>query len=189
MFEVDIENCIKVLRTGGVILYPTDTVWGLGCDATNEAAVAKVYHIKQRAETKSLIILVSTESDLENFCKKPNEDILQLINTTERPLTIVYPDAKNLATNTINEDGTIAIRIPKNELCEKLLGQFGKPIVSTSANISGEPTANIYYEISSEIIKAVDYVCTYRQAELSNNIAPSKIIKWNNDNSLTIIRP
>jgi L-threonylcarbamoyladenylate synthase len=187
--ENDIENCLSILKAGGVILYPTDTVWGLGCDATNEQAVAKVYAIKQRAESKSLIILLAKENDLDNYCKQPTEEILQLIKNTERPLTIVYPNAKNLGTNTINEDGTIAIRIPKNDFCQSLLNLYNKPIVSTSANISGEPTATIFKEINTKIVNAVDYVCVHRQDEVENTMPPSKIIKWNNDNTITIIRP
>jgi L-threonylcarbamoyladenylate synthase len=186
-YKKDLENCIAVLKNGGVILYPTDTVWGIGCDATNEIAVAKIFALKQRAETKSMIILVDTESNIKNYAKTPNNKINQLLKNKERPTTIIYPNAKGLAKNLTNEDATVAIRIPNDEFCLDLITTFGKPIVSTSANISGENTASIFSEISTQINSNVDYTCIYRQED-NNKAQPSKIIKWNEDESITVIR-
>jgi L-threonylcarbamoyladenylate synthase len=137
----DIEKCLATLKSGGTILYPTDTIWGIGCDATNVAAVAKIYAIKKRDEKKSMIILLADENDIKNYAQEPDEKIKALFANTERPLTIIYPAAKNLAANLINEDGTIAIRVVKDAFCEYVIKAFGQPIVSTSANISGEETA------------------------------------------------
>jgi L-threonylcarbamoyladenylate synthase len=187
-FKNDIDQCLFFLNNGGIILYPTDTIWGLGCDATNEKAVAKIYELKKRAETKSMIILLPAINELSNYSKAPNEEIKNLLAKTERPLTIIYPNAKNLAENLVNEDGTIAVRIPKDDFCTALLQKFGKPIVSTSANISGEETATNFSKINRLIIEGVDYFCTHRQDDEMQNTKPSKIIKWNDDESITIIR-
>jgi L-threonylcarbamoyladenylate synthase len=184
-YTKDIQKCLATLKNGGTILYPTDTIWGLGCDATNAEAVAKIYAIKKRDEKKSMIILLAHENDIKNYAQEPDEKIKTLINNTERPLTIIYPAAKNLANNLINEDGTIAIRIVKDAFCEYLIKAFGKPIVSTSANISGEETAKHFGEISTEIKKSVDYIVEQRQKE-KGNAAASKIVKWNEDNIIVI---
>ncbi len=181
----DIEKCLTTLKNGGTILYPTDTIWGIGCDATNAAAVAKVYGIKKRDEKKSMIILLAHENDIKNYAKEPDEKIKTLIANTERPLTIIYPAAKNLASNLINEDGTIAIRIVKDAFCEYLIKTFGKPIVSTSANISGEETAKHFGEISTEIKNGVDYIVEQQQKERGNTAA-SKIVKWDGDTIIVI---
>jgi L-threonylcarbamoyladenylate synthase len=186
-YEKDIEQCLKALQNGGVILYPTDTVWGLGCDATNKESVAKIFSIKQRDEKKSMIILLEKESDIQKFAKQPNDKIKAIIENIERPTTIIYPDVKGLAQNLFNEDGTVAIRIPNDSFCVDLITAFGKPIVSTSANISGEATPSIFSEISNAIKTKVDYCCTYRQTD-NNKAMPSKIIKWNEDESITVIR-
>ncbi len=181
----DIEKCLATLKSGGIFLYPTDTIWGIGCDASNAKAVAKIYAIKKRDEKKSMIILLAHENDIKNYAKEPDEKIKILIKNTERPLTIIYPSAKNLAANLINEDGTIAIRIVKDAFCEYLIKAFGKPIVSTSANISGEETARHFGEISTEIKNAVDYIVEQRQKE-RGNAAASKIVKWDKDNIIII---
>jgi L-threonylcarbamoyladenylate synthase len=181
----DIEKCLATLKSSGTILYPTDTIWGVGCDATNAAAVAKIYAIKKRDEKKSMIILLANENDIKNYAQEPDEKIKTLIANTERPLTIIYPAAKNLATNLINEDGTIAIRIVKDAFCEYLIKTFGKPIVSTSANISGEETAKYFGEISTEIKNSVDYIVEQRRKEKHHAIA-SKIVKWDRKNILVI---
>jgi L-threonylcarbamoyladenylate synthase len=185
-FTNDIEKCIETLNNGGVILYPTDTIWGIGCDATNKEAVAKIYALKQRDEKKSMIILLDNEFDIAKYCKAPNAKIKALITDTERPLTIIYPKAKNLAENLINEDGTIAIRIVKDVFCETLIQAFGKPIVSTSANISGAISANNFTGISTEIKTGVDYVVAHRQEDTTIAKA-SKIVKWEG-NEIIIIR-
>jgi L-threonylcarbamoyladenylate synthase len=181
----DIEKCLATLKNGGTILYPTDTIWGIGCDATNAAAVAKIYAIKKRNEKKSMIILLAHESDIKNYAKEPDEKIKNFIANTERPLTIIYPAAKNLANNLINEDGTIAIRVVKDAFCEYLIKSLGKPIVSTSANISGEETAKHFGEISTEIKTNVDYIVEQRQKE-RGSAAASKIVKWDGDNIIVI---
>ncbi len=186
-YEKDLENCLQVLKNGGVILYPTDTVWGLGCDATNADAVAKIFAIKQRDEKKSMIILLENMHEIKTFAKAPNEKIKSLLQNTERPTTIIFPNVIGLAQNLVNEDGTIAIRVPNDNFCKDLIAAFGKPIVSTSANISGEVTPSIFSEISTAIKTKVDYCCIHRQTD-NNKAAPSKIIKWNEDDSVTVIR-
>jgi L-threonylcarbamoyladenylate synthase len=181
----DIEKCLATLKSGGTILYPTDTIWGIGCDATNAEAVAKIYRIKKRDEKKSMIILLAHENDIKNYAYEPDEKIKDLLANTEKPLTIIYPKAKNLAANLLNEDGTIAIRVVKDAFCEYLLKAFGKPIVSTSANISGEETAKHFGEISTEVKNAVDYIVEQRRKEKTNTGA-SKIVKWNEDKIIVI---
>ena len=186
-FENDIKECIKVLNAGGVILYPTDTIWGIGCDATNEAAVASIYSLKQRAENKSMIVLLAGEEEIKNFSKSPSLAILKILETEIRPTTIIYPDAKNLAKNLIGIDDSIAIRIVKDNFCKTLIKNFGKPIVSTSANISGEASPSFFGDISSTIIKGVDYIVKYRQEE-KTIATPSKILLWKKDEELVVIR-
>ncbi len=181
----DIEKCLATLKKAGTILYPTDTIWGIGCDATNAKAVAKIYAIKKRDEKKSMIILLAHENDIKNYAKEPNEKIKALMVNTDRPLTIIYPAAKNLASNLINEEGTIAIRVVKDAFCEYVIKALGKPIVSTSANISGEETAKHFGEISTEIKTNVDYIVEQRQKE-RGNVAASKIVKWDGDNIVVI---
>jgi L-threonylcarbamoyladenylate synthase len=181
----DIEKCLATLKSAGTILYPTDTIWGIGCDATNAKAVAKIYAIKKRDEKKSMIILLANIADIKNYAQEPDEKIKTLMANTERPLTIIYPAAKNLAANLINEDGTIAIRIVKDAFCEYVIKALGRPIVSTSANISGEETAKHYGEISTEIKKSVDYIVEQKQKE-RGNAAASKIVKWDGDRIVVI---
>ena len=186
-FENDIKNCINVLKTGGIILYPTDTIWGLGCDATNKTAVAKIYSLKKRAENKSMIILLNNKKEIKNYCKAPSEAIKKILGNETRPLTVIYPDAKNLAINLIGVDGTVAIRIVKDSLCEAIINLFGKPIVSTSANFSGDESPKFFKEIFPEIINGVDYVVNYRR---DDNVEkkPSKILLWKNDDEIVVIR-
>ena len=186
-FEKDIENCLKVLKDGGIILYPTDTVWGLGCDATNTIAVAKIFALKKREEKKSMIILLEDEKSIGDFCEAPSQKIKDMLLETLSPLTVVYPNAKNLANNIINEDGTIAIRIVKHAFCEALIKFFGKPIVSTSANISGEGSPVFFDEISSEIKNGADYIVEHHQKDKTIT-KPSKIILWKNDDEIVVIR-
>ncbi len=186
-FDNDLAACIKILNEGGIILYPTDTIWGLGCDATNKKAVAKIFALKQREEKKSMIILLDSENNIANFCKAPSQPVKNILSETASPLTIIYPNAQNLATNLINEDGTIAIRIVKDVFCEALLKSFGKPIVSTSANISGEASPRFFDEVSIAIKNGADYIVQHRQKDKA--IAkPSKIIRWKSDNEIVVIR-
>lgn len=183
----EINNALEVLKNGGVILYPTDTVWGLGCDATNEEAVAKVNAIKGRSADKSLIILLENENKLQSYVTEIPEVAYELIEYAENPMTIVFSGAKNLAKNVINSDGTIGIRIVKHDFCEQLLQRFRKPIVSTSANISGEPTPKFFDEISEEVKDAVDYIVDFDQENRTEK-KPSTIIKLGPSGQFEFIR-
>lgn len=188
MFEKsDLKEALRVLREGGVILYPTDTVWGIGCDATNEKAVAKVYEIKRRAESKSLILLVDHVGRVENYVVDMPEIAYDLLEVTDKPTTIIYDKAKNLPVSLVAEDGSIAIRITKEEFSNALCAAAHVPLVSTSANISGEPTPHNFNEISDEIIHAVDYVVEYRREEESK-AEPSAIIKIGKGGQVKVIR-
>lgn len=186
-FENDIENCITVLEAGGTILYPTDTIWGIGCDATNEAAVSKVYQLKNRPDEKSLIILLADERDILTYVTQPNPEIFDYIKGIQKPTTIIYEGAIGLAENLISADGTIAIRIVKDLFCKHLIKRFRKPIVSTSANISGYPSPLVYNDIDIKIKKGVDYIVQHRQEDMTPS-NPSAIVKLNKDGSFTVIR-
>jgi L-threonylcarbamoyladenylate synthase len=182
-----IKNCLKVLEEGGIILYPTDTIWGIGCDATNPDAVLKIYRLKQRLERKSLIILLDKSEMLRHYVSNIPAIAWDLLEKIETPLTIIYPEAKNLANNVVAEDGTIAIRIVKNEFCIKLIEEFGKPVVSTSANISGENPPLTFRHISPEIINGVDYVVD-ESIDQIHELKPSRIIKLEQNGEFRIIR-
>ena len=182
----EIEKCVEILKTGGIILYPTDTVWGLGCDATNEIAVQKIYDLKQRSDSKSLIILVGNDAMLNNHVKDVPELAWDIIDVSEKPTTIVYPNAKNLANNVIGNDGSIAIRLIKNEFCTQLLYKFRKPIVSTSANLSAAPTPLSLSEINTSIINNVDFVVDARFD--TGNKKPSSLIKLGLKGEIEILR-
>ena len=184
----EVKKALAVLKNGGVILYPTDTIWGLGCDATNAAAVQKVYEIKKRAESKNMILLVDMESRISTYVKEIPEQAWALIEFTEKPLTIVYDGARNLPPELIAEDGSIAIRVTNDEFCKNLIGVLRKPLVSTSANISGSPTPAIYQEVSEEIRSSVDYVVNWRKDDRQRH-APSSIIKLQKGGLIQIIRP
>ncbi len=182
----EVNKVIAVLRKGGTILYPTDTIWGIGCDATNEQAVKKIFEIKKRPPAKSLLILLADASQLEYYATVP-EVAWDLVEYAENPLTIVYPDARQIAPSLISEDGTIAIRVVKDEFCKMIINSLRKPLVSTSANISGEPAPAFFDEISEEVKSKVDYVVPLRQDEHSKN-APSRIIKLGINGQIEIIR-
>jgi L-threonylcarbamoyladenylate synthase len=187
MLKEEINKALEVLKSGGIILYPTDTVWGLGCDATNVEAVAKVYALKNRADSKSMIILLDTDNKIQSYVSEVPDVAYDLIEFSEKPLTIIYSGAKNLATNLINEDGSIGIRIPKHNFCEQLIQRFRKPIVSTSANISGANSPANFSEIKQEIINGVDYVVDLEQ-ESSEKKQPSTIMKLEPDGQFVFIR-
>ena len=188
MFEKeDLKNALQVLRNGGVILYPTDTVWGLGCDATNADAVKRIFEIKQREDSKSMLVLMENPNMLSAYIKEVPEIAWELIEVTDKPLTIIYPGAKNFAANLIAEDGTIGIRITTETFTEHLIQQFRRPIVSTSANLSGKPSPQNFNQISEEILTAVDYVVQYRQDETVKS-KPSSIIKLGLGGQIQIIR-
>lgn len=186
-FENDIEQCLQVLQNGGLILYPTDTVWGIGCDATNEKAVEKVYKLKRRPDEKAMIVLVADERDVLQYVASPDLAVFDYLQEAKKPTTVIYEDAIGLADNLVGKDGSIAIRICNEQFCKHLIKRFRKPIVSTSANISGEPAAKIFADINEQIKSGVDYVVTYRQDD-KTIAAPSSVIKWNNGH-LEIIRP
>lgn len=185
--EEDIKNAVKVLREGGVILYPTDTVWGIGCDATNAKAVAKVYDIKHRDDSKALICLVDSDARLQRYVRNVPAVAWDLLDTAIKPTTVILDDATNLAPNLIAEDGSIAFRITREAFSHELCYRFQKAIVSTSANISGEPAAQNYRDISEEILNSVDYVCWSRRQEHKPH-TPSSIIRLKPDGEVTIIR-
>lgn len=188
MFEKeDLKNALQALRSGGVILYPTDTIWGIGCDATNQEAVRRIYAIKQRADSKSMLVLMENPNMLHAYVREVPEVAWQLIEVADKPLTIVYPGAKNLAPNLISEDGSIGIRITTETFTEQLIQQFRKPIVSTSANLSGKPSPRNFSEIAQEILDSVDYIVKYRQDERSE-ATHSSIIKLGTGGEIQIIR-
>lgn len=182
-----IKETIKYLREGKTILYPTDTIWGIGCDATNAKAVKKVFNVKQRVESKSLIVLLDSVDFLHNYMKEVPFVAYDLIESMDTPLTIIYPDAVGLAKNVIASDQSIAIRIVKDEFCRELIRQFGKPIVSTSANISNEAAPLAYSKISDQIKNKVDYTVNLYQNSI-NEVKPSTIIKLGIDGEFEIIR-
>ena len=185
--EQDIKNAIEAMRKGGVILYPTDTVWGIGCDATNAEAVKRVYEIKQRDDSKALICLVDSDARLQRYVRNVPDVAWQLIDCVEKPTTLILDGAVNLAPNLIAEDGSIGIRITKEDFSHELCFRFQKAIVSTSANISGEPAAQNYRDIDPRILEKVEYVCWTRRQEHQPH-QPSSIIKLSADGQVVIIR-
>lgn len=186
-FHQDLDQCLKTLSAGGLILYPTDTVWGIGCDATNSEAVQKVYGLKQRADEKALIILVAEERDVLQYVAGADLAVFDYLQQAVKPTTVIYNGAIGLADNLVGSDGSIAIRICQEPFCRHLLKRFRKPIVSTSANISGQPSAAFFNDVSEEIISGVDYAVKYRQDDNTPSV-PSSIIRWKNGQAL-IIRP
>lgn len=185
----DLREAVRVLRTGGVILYPTDTVWGIGCDATNETAVQRIFDIKHRADSKSMLVLLDGAGKLQGYVERVPETAWTLLEMADgqKPMTIIYPNAKNLAHNLLAEDGSVGIRITREPFSKALCEQLHRPIVSTSANISGEPAAKVFDEIAQEIRDAVDYVCMYRRNDKTPH-QPSSIVKIDEAERITIIR-
>jgi len=178
-FTADIEKSIEVLRQGGVILYPTDTVWGLGCDATNAAAVEKIFAIKQRPAAKSLIVLVADEREVLQYVASPDLGVFDYLQSAARPTTVIYEGAIGLADNVVAEDGSVGIRIISEPFCKHLIRRLRKPLVSTSANTSGQPTPRIFDEIPDAVKQSVDYIVQYRRND--HRVAePSAVIKWKN---------
>lgn len=182
----EIENCIAVLKKGGLILYPTDTVWGIGCDATNPDAVDKVFKLKQRSDEKSLICLVHDFKMLNEYVENVPEVAYDILKYAKKPTTIIYDDPIRVAENIIAADNSLAIRVAKDEFCKKLIQRFRRPLVSTSANISGEKTPQSYAEIDPLILEGVDYVVNLQHKKKSGK--PSAIIKLKNDGSVKVIR-
>ena len=194
----DLQTALRVLREGGVIAYPTDTVWGIGCDATNAEAVKRIYALKRREDSKSMLVLLDSAAKLDYYVDVPEAAEMLLTTTSPeerelegseetKPLTIIYPNARHLAGNLVAEDGSIGIRISSEPFSKALCAQLKHPIVSTSANISGHPTARFFHEIEAEILDGVDYVCRFRRDDETPR-EPSSIIKVNTDNSFIIIR-
>lgn len=183
----DIKAALEVLQKGGVILYPTDTIWGIGCDACNEDAVKRVYEIKKRIDSKSMLVLMENAALLERYVTEVPEIAYDLIELTDKPLTIIFDGARALAKNLIAEDGSIGIRITTEKFSSELIRRFKRPIVSTSANISGKPSPACFDEIDQEIIDAVDYVVKYRQDDTQKAV-PSSIMKLGRGGEIKIIR-
>ena len=184
--QEEIHNAFEVIKNGGIILYPTDTVWGIGCDATNPEAVAKIYKLKQRAETQSMICLMNGEKMMYNVFKDIPEVAWQILDLSEKPTTLILDKPRNVAPNIIAPDNTLGIRIVKEPFCFKLLERMKKPLVSTSANISGQPTPASFKEINPEIIKGVDYVVNLQHEKTSGK--PSTIIKLTLDSQVKVLR-
>lgn len=184
----DLQKALRVLREGGVIVYPTDTVWGIGCDATNAKAVAKIYALKERADSKSMLVLLDSAAKLDYYVDVPEAaEMLLGVQESSKPMTIIYPKARHLAENLIAEDGSIGIRITNEPFSKALCAQLKHPIVSTSANISGHPTAHFYQEIEAAVLEKADYVCRFRRDDETPH-EPSTIIKVNTDGTFKIIR-
>ena len=186
--EEILNEALRVVRAGGTILYPTDTVWGLGCDATHAEAVRRIFEIKQREDSKSLVLLASDLDMVARYVKEIPSIAIDLVEVNDAPMTIIYPGAQYLAPNAVAEDGSVGIRIPQNEFCVQLVRKLRRPLVSTSANISGEPTPSCFAEISQEIISAVDYVVPAALERDSTGRA-SQIIKLGLRGEVEIIRP
>ena len=185
--EDDLLHCLSVLRNGGLILYPTDTIWGIGCDATNESAVKKVFELKKRSDSKALIVLVAEPKDILRYTAQPDLSVIDHLKSKQKPTTVIYEGAIGLAHNLIASDGSVAIRITTDTFCRHLIKRFRKPIVSTSANVSGEPPAANYSAITHEIRTGVDYIVKYRQHDTQPSQA-SSVIKWVNGQEV-ILRP
>ena len=183
----DIQTCLNTLREGGIILYPTDTVWGIGCDASNPKAIQKIYDLKGRTSSKAFITLVGSEVMLERSVLNMPEIAWDLIESANRPLTLIYDEVKGIAPNAIAEDGSCGIRLIKDTFCQQLIQRLGKPIISTSANVSGEETPKDFRSISDTILKGVDFVVNYRQNEATSQKS-SNIIKLKNNGEIKIIR-
>ncbi len=186
-FDDELKRAVAVLKEGGTILYPTDTIWGIGCDATNATAVEKIVNLKKRNENKSLIVLVDDESRLQRFVKDVPSNAWDLIEFSDRPLTIIYPKGAGLPPCVLAADGSVAIRIVKDEFCKQLIRKLNKPIVSTSANISSQAAPANYIDIGDEVLQGVDYVVNLRQNE-KNNVLPSVILKLELDGKIKFIR-
>lgn len=186
-FDTDIKGSLDILRAGGVILYPTDTIWGLGCDPTNESAIDRIFEIKSRGENKSLIILADGLPMVERYVTEIPEIVYELAEVSDSPLTIIYPEGKNLAAGVYGEDHSVAIRICHDEFCRELISRFRKPIISTSANFSGKASPANFSEIDKSLIGKVDYTVNHRQNDRSKGTA-SPVIKVNYDGTIKIIR-
>jgi len=188
MMNSEIQIAAEVILSGGSILYPTDTIWGIGCDATRQESVQSIYQIKQRADNKSMLVLVSGIAMLEEFVERIPAQALEIIEKAEKPSTIIYPGARKLASNLLGPDGSIGIRVTTDPFCKKLIDEIGLPIVSTSANISGESAPSSFHEINKSLMTYVDYVVNWRRDEKAPS-SPSAILKLEADGTITTLRP
>jgi L-threonylcarbamoyladenylate synthase len=182
-FETEIEKALAILRAGGIILYPTDTVWGIGCDARNENAVQKIFDLKKRQESKSMIVLVADEREVLQYTASPDLAVFDFIEQQTRPTTVIFDGAIGFPDNLVAADGSVAIRIVKDEFCRHLIKRLRNPIVSTSANISGEPAPKAFKEISEKIKNGVDHIVQWRQDD-DSFATPSQLIKWQNGQAI-----
>jgi L-threonylcarbamoyladenylate synthase len=187
MLKDEVAKALKVIQEGGIILYPTDTIWGIGCDASNTEAVQKIYRLKQRDEKKSMIILLDTENKLESYISEVSPLAYELIGYAERPLTLIMPGAKNVSPALISTDGSIGVRIVKHSFCEQLIQRLRKPVVSTSANVSGRPSPQYFSQIDAEIINGVDYVVDIDQHNMEIK-TPSTIMRLAPNGNFEFIR-
>jgi len=184
----EVHRAAEYIDSGAVILYPTDTIWGIGCDATNAAAVDRIYRIKQRSDSKSMLVLMNEIQMLEDYLSRVPDQTYNILNSAQKPTTIIFPGARNLAKNLLAEDGSVGIRLSSDPFCQQVIELTGLPLVSTSANISGRPSPSLFSEIESQIKEQVDYVVNWRQEELEA-AAPSAIIKIEIDGTSSVIRP
>ena len=187
MLKEEVAKALKIIQDGGIILYPTDTIWGIGCDATNTAAIGKIFALKQRDEAKSMIILLDTENKLESYVQEVPAIAYDLIEYAENPLTLLMPGAKNISPALIASDGSVGIRIAKHDFCQQLIQRLRKPLVSTSANVSGKPSPQTFDEVDQEIIDGVDYVVNLEQHHTEKK-KPSTIMRLNPDGRFEFIR-
>jgi L-threonylcarbamoyladenylate synthase len=188
LFEEDVDKALDVLRRGGLLLYPTDTVWGLGCDATNETAIQKIYDLKERDAAKSFIVLLADERDLLQYIAAPDPAVFDFLEQQPKPTTIIFDDVVGLPGALLAADGSLGIRLVRDPFCRHLIKRLRAPLVSTSANKSGQPSPQVFRDISDDIKLGVDYVVRWRQEETAP-AAPSTIIKWHRDGSRTVLRP
>lgn len=186
-FEDDVKAASVSVSGGGVILYPTDTIWGLGCDALNVAALEKIYNLKRRPQNKSFIILLAEARDILQYVAAPHPDIINIVQSFAVPTTVIYDNALGFPDELVHDSGSVAIRVVNEPFCKSLIKRIGTPLVSTSANISGEPSAPTFADVSKEIVDGVDYVVKYRQDD-TTPAAASRIVSINDDGSLNIIR-
>ncbi|MDZ4072316.1 MAG: L-threonylcarbamoyladenylate synthase [Sediminibacterium sp.] len=186
-FQHDIDACLEILDTGGLILYPTDTIWGIGCDATNEMAVEKIYRLKQRPDHKPMVVLMADEREILQYVTQPDLQVFDYIKGVSKPITVVYEGGVRLADQLLADDRSVAIRITSDSFCKHLIKRFKKPIVSTSANLSGYPAPRSFQDIDPLIKEGVDYVVRYRQSD-DNYYKPSSVVRWDKNGELIIIR-
>lgn len=186
-FQHDIDACLEILDTGGLILYPTDTIWGIGCDATNEMAVEKIYRLKQRPDHKPMVVLMADEREILQYVTQPDLQVFDYIKGVSKPITVVYEGGVGLADQLLADDRSVAIRITSDSFCKHLIKRFKKPIVSTSANLSGYPAPRSFQDIDPLIKEGVDYLVRYRQSD-DNYYKPSSVVRWDKNGELIIIR-